>query len=132
MRKLILSLAALLAAASLVGAQQPVEQWSSSKNRPRSKEKIAFLLLSAVHLSSMTADYEFTQACLHAQTCSELNPLFGPRPSRPRMYGIGGAVSAMGIYGSHRLRRHRKWYWWVPTVAATVTHGYLAYRNKQF
>ena len=42
-----------------------------------------------LNLASTIADIEGTQACLHAHTCTEGNPLFGANPSRTRAYGIG-------------------------------------------
>jgi len=42
-----------------------------------------------LNLASTIADIEGTQACLHAHTCTEGNPLFGANPSRAKAYGIG-------------------------------------------
>ena len=41
------------------------------------------------NLAADIADAEGTQACLHANTCREGNPIFGSKPSRGRVYGIG-------------------------------------------
>ena len=113
--------------------------WASElPNAPSSSSKPGlatadgkFLFLASAYTAALVADYETTQSCLARGACRELNPVFGSHPSRLRMYAIGGAISAGTIYGSYYLKKKRKRYWWVPLVAGTVVHGYLAYRNSR-
>jgi len=42
-----------------------------------------------LNLASLIADAEGTQACLHAHTCTEGNPIWGAHPSRAKIYGFG-------------------------------------------
>jgi len=45
------------------------------------------------NLASDIADIEATQACLHAHTCVEGNPIFGKHPSRAVAYGISMPIN---------------------------------------
>ena len=118
------------------------DEWSSSKPEQQKareeaqKTKVAdrkFWLLVSVNTASMVADYETTQSCLKRLTCKELNPIFGSKyPSRARMYAIGGALTGLSVYGSYRLKKKGKWYWWLPLAGSTVMHAYLARHNSQY
>ena len=58
------------------------------------------------NLASTIADIEGTEACLHAHTCTEGNPLFGSNPSRAKAYGIGIPMG-FAIYSmSAWLKKH--------------------------
>jgi len=108
------------------------EEWSSSKPKPPVADK-KFVFLATIHTAAMIADYETTQGCIARNSCYELNPIFGSRyPSRRRMYAIGGAITAASVYSAYSLKRKKKRYWFVPLLAGTAVHGYLAYRNSQF
>ena len=111
------------------------DEWSSSKPE-KQKARVSdrkFWLLVSVSTASMVADYETTQSCLKRLTCKELNPIFGSRyPSRARMYAIGGALTSLSVYGSYRLKKKGKWYWWLPLAGSTVMHAYLARHNSKF
>jgi hypothetical protein len=85
------------------------------------------LIADALNLAAAVADIEGTQACLHAHTCTEANPLFGSNPSRARAYGtaipIAFAAYAMAARmkkdGNGNLAFRILW-------AATAVHFYLA------
>lgn len=59
-----------------------------------------------LNLGSLIADAEGTQACLHAHTCTEGNPLFGTNPSRAKAYGIGIPME-FAIYSMSALLKKR-------------------------
>jgi hypothetical protein len=56
----------------------------------------------SMNLAATVLDIEGTQACLHANTCREANPLFGPRPSRARAYGTAIPWN-LGAYAADAL-----------------------------
>lgn len=60
---------------------------------------------TALLLASTVYDIEGTQACLHAGTCREANPIFGSRPSRLRAYSIAMPLNGFLIYLSARQKR---------------------------
>lgn len=84
----------------------------------------------ALNLASTVADAEGTQACLHAHTCIEGNPLFGKRPTRLRAYGTAVPIS-LAIYsydawlkktGNGNFVFGALWAW-------TMAHTYLAVKG---
>jgi hypothetical protein len=48
-------------------------------------------------MAATIADIEGTEACLHAHTCKEGNPIAGSNPSRAQAYGTSIPVN-LGIY----------------------------------
>jgi len=87
----------------------------------------AMLIADALNLASTVADIEGTQACQHAHTCSEANPLFGSNPSRARAYGTAIPIAFATYAMAARLKKNGDgnlafgilW-------AATAVHFYLA------
>lgn len=81
----------------------------------------------ALNLAATVADIEGTQACLHAHTCREGNPLFGSNPSRARSYGIGIPLNLVTYAGFAFVKKEGRgnlafgllW-------ASTVSHIYFA------
>jgi hypothetical protein len=64
----------------------------------RQAMKNPFMIVGEIlNMAATIADVEGTQACLHARTCKEGNPLTGSNPSRASSYGITVPIS-LGIY----------------------------------
>jgi hypothetical protein len=61
--------------------------WGQAARNP------AMLIADATNLAATVADIEGTQACLHAHTCTEANPIFGSNPSRARAYGTAMPIA---------------------------------------
>jgi hypothetical protein len=85
------------------------------------------VIADALNLAATVADIEGTQACLHAHTCTEANPLFGSNPSRARAYGTAIPIAFATYAMAARLKKDGNgnlafgilW-------AATAVHFYLA------
>jgi hypothetical protein len=87
-----------------------------------------FMIASFVlNVASTVADIEGTQACIHAGTCREGNPIFGSKPTRARAYGVAMPI-AFGTYAlAGWMKKHGDgnvafgilW-------AGTMAHTYLA------
>jgi len=81
-----------------------------------------WLILAVASSTLMVADIERAQHCLAARTCVEGNPLFGPGPSRARMYGIAVPIAVAAQYAGWKFRKKKKWYWWVPQAISIGSH----------
>ena len=79
------------------------------------------------NLAATVADIEGTQACLHANTCREADPVFGSKPSRARAYataipwnlGNYAADAMLKKWGKGNLAFGILW-------AQTMAHVYFA------
>jgi hypothetical protein len=58
------------------------ETWGQAMRNP------LMVVGGLVNLAALIADAEATEACLHARTCTEGNPILGSHPSRAKAYGI--------------------------------------------
>jgi hypothetical protein len=90
--------------------------------------KRAFWTLTVVNAGIAVADLEYTQHLLHRYPwVFERNPLFGSRPSRPRMYTIVGAQQLGCAYFGHRLAKAHnpklRRLWFVPQMVSIQGHG---------
>lgn len=109
-----------IAAAILVGglpapllAQQPHPEASGIQQTRRAHVRIRdaakgrrFWLTVAGIFASSIFDAETTARCItHHPQCQELNPIFGPRPSRKRLYGIKFGLNALEAYAVLRYWR---------------------------
>ncbi len=89
----------------------------------RPARKRDFALLTAVQWAGMVADYELSQRHLAAGGV-ETMPWFGSqRPSRARMYAIGGAVNGVTTYLGFRAWQQGKPRWWKWQMGMTLAHG---------
>ena len=80
-----------------------------------------------LNLASTIADIEGTQACLHAHTCKEGNPLFGANPSRARAYGIGIPLTFAVYTMAGLLKKHGNGnYAFAVLWGGTLLHTYEA------
>lgn len=70
-----------------------------------------FWMLAAAGAALTVIDFEMTQHNLRMHPNGrELNPLFGARPSRARMYGIGVPLTVSAqIFGWYARRRTKAW-----------------------
>ena len=66
----------------------------------------AMLLSFALNVAATITDAEGTQACLHARTCKEENPIFGSDPSRFRAYGTAIPLEFLA-YAAYALAKKR-------------------------
>ena len=64
------------------------------------------LLSFALNVAATITDAEGTQACLHARTCKEENPIFGSDPSRFRAYGTAIPLEFLA-YAAYALAKKR-------------------------
>jgi hypothetical protein len=62
-----------------------------------------FWFATAMIVGTTILDTESTARCLHKHTCREGNPIYGPNPSRARMYGIKAPMAAFTIWST--------WWW---------------------
>ena len=111
-------LAACLLAAPAAGKDNPA---------PRTADR-NFWALTAATGAATVLDVELTQHCLQSVPgCRERNPLYGPQPSRARMYSIMAAENLLAGYLAYRLKKssHRRLrrLWWVPQMVPIVGHG---------
>ncbi len=107
--KRLLAIALLLPTPLLAQQPRPVESKRVVKPHVRIRDAAKsrqFWLTVAGIFGSTVFDAESTARCItrHPQ-CQELNPIFGPRPSRGRPYGIKFALSAGKAYVILRYRR---------------------------
>jgi hypothetical protein len=80
-----------------------------------------------INLAATVADIEGTEACIHAHTCTEANPMFGKHPGRASFYGVGMPLSFVNYLWAAHLKKEGKGNWafglmWV----ATTVHIYEA------
>ena len=74
--------------------------WGQAARNP------AMLIADAINLAATVADIEGTQACLHARTCTETNPIFGSHPSRARAYSAAMPI-AFATYATAALLKKK-------------------------
>ncbi len=110
--KRLLAVALLLPTIPILAQQpqpRPVEKKRVVKPhvsmREAAKSKRYWLTVAGIFASSVF-DAESTARCItrHPQ-CQEFNPIFGPRPSRKRLYGIKFALSAEQAFALLLYRR---------------------------
>lgn len=89
-----------------------------------------FWILWAAGIGLAIADVESTAHCLKQPTCRELNPLYGKRPSRARMYATKGAVLGIFFHYSKRWKREGDTSdWMAPPIASIAMHGFAVAWN---
>lgn len=103
---LLLFLAALPARAQ---TQTETDSPKSAQTQvPKPHRKIAdkkFWIFAGLQIGATVADFETTQWALRSDpSAREINPLFGERPSRLRMYGIGMPLTAFQIVLQHHAK----------------------------
>ncbi len=96
----------------------------------------AMLIGFALNLAATVADAEGTQACLHAHTCREGDPLFGSHPGRARVYVTAIPLSVLGYAGFAAMKKRGQGnlafgLLWGSTVAHIyfATEGFTAARG---
>lgn len=72
--------------------------------RKRRADKAYWLVTSAMFATAVL-DVESTARCLNAGTCREANPLYGPSPTRRKMYGIRIPMTAALSYLIYKQKR---------------------------
>ncbi|MGC1618544.1 MAG: hypothetical protein WA765_08640 [Candidatus Acidiferrum sp.] len=78
-------------------------------------------------LASTVADLEGTQACLHAHTCREANPIYGHDPTRERAYGTAIPVDLLSFVGAGLMKKNGKGNFAFGFLSAvTAVHIYFA------
>lgn len=96
---LFLSLAVVPLHAQTQAANSPTKTSYAQSTKPR--QKIAdkkFWILAGLQVGASIADFETTQWALRSSPgAREMNSLFGQRPTRLRMYGIGLPITAFQI-----------------------------------
>jgi hypothetical protein len=97
------------------------QTWGEAARNP------AMLIADALNLAATVADIEGTQACLHAHTCREANPLFGSNPSRARAYGSAIPIAFFTYAVAARLKKYGDGNFAFGALwAATMLHVYFA------
>lgn len=76
----------------------------------------------AAHVFSFAAtvgDVETTMAALRNRQCHEYDALYGPHPSRGRMYATAVPIALVASLLAHRMKAHasKRWAW------ATLANG---------
>lgn len=106
---------------------QPITLVEASPAKKLSERRIhgsdrTYWTLAIAGIALTVADYELTQRNMREHPGSrELNPLFGSRPSRSRMYGIGVPLTvAAQVFGWYARRLTRAWS--APQVSVIVGH----------
>jgi hypothetical protein len=97
-----------------------------------------FWLMAAVQIGATIADGETTQWALRSHPdAREINPLFGARPDRAKMYGIAFSITALQILLQHHAKtiseqtgRFRNG-WLVGASVNTGFHTFLAIHNAR-
>lgn len=107
------------------------------KHRPVVADK-KFWAFATVQVLAAAADFESTQAALRADSqAQELNPFFGGRPSRAKLYGVGMPLTAFQIFLQYRSKQigenaeRGKNLWLVGASIDTGLHTFLAVHNAQ-
>lgn len=117
----------ILAAAMIAHVQpaRPTAQQLGQKHRVLSAP---FLVLAGLSLAATVADIEATAHCPASQGCHGLNLMFGPDPSRGRMYGIGIPVWSVqtGLSGWLKHKYPKSKTWAVSPIVNTLAHGITA------
>lgn len=110
-----------LTAQSSNGQEEPVLY----PKRERLDKKFWALWAPAIVLT--IADVEITASCVQRAGCYESNPVYGPHPSRLRLYAIRGGITGVAFYLSQRWKRDRHGitiYWNYLPVALTAINGF--------
>lgn len=95
--------------------------WGKAARNP------AMLIADALNLAATVADIEGTEACLHARTCREANPLLGSNPSRERAYGTAMPIAFVSYAMAARLKKDGNGNLAFAILwAATAVHVYFA------
>ncbi len=84
-----------------------------------------FVTLAGISLAANIFDLEATARTSSSGRGREMNPLFGARPSRARLYGTALPLWALSLWGSHYYRKHTpesKW-WQLPMIVGAVAHA---------
>ena len=85
-----------------------------------------FWTFAAASVALTVADVELTHSCVNnVAGCRERNPLFGPHPTRARMYSISLPITSALLGVSYYVRRKNKanWAWKVPPISLTASHA---------
>jgi hypothetical protein len=97
-----------------------------------------FWLMAAVQIGATIADGETTQWALRTHPdAREINPLFGARPDRAKMYGIAFSITALQILLQHHAKtisdRTGKFPngWLIGASVNTGFHTFLAIHNAR-
>ncbi|MBZ5694993.1 MAG: hypothetical protein LAN36_06495 [Acidobacteriia bacterium] len=105
------------------------------KSHPKVADK-KFWIFAGLQIGATIADIETTQWALSSNPrVHEINPLFGSRPGRARMYSIGMALTGVQLLLQHhtKARSERtgraKGFWMVGATANTALHSVLAVHN---
>jgi len=95
-----------------------------------------FWIFAALQIGATAADFETTQWALRSNpNAREINPLFGERPSRLKMYGIGMSFTAFQILLEHHVKSvsdrtgNARGAWIVGASIDTGLHTFLAVHN---
>jgi hypothetical protein len=97
-----------------------------------------FWLMAAVQVAATVADGETTQWALRSHPdAREINPLFGSRPDRAKMYGIAFSITALQILLQHHAKiiseqtgKFRNG-WLVGASVNTGFHTFLSIHNAR-
>lgn len=115
--KIVVAVAVLLLlAVAPTKAQSEIQPQPSQPDPPKSPEQSApevhfdhsnrrFWIMAAVEVAATVADGETTQWALRSHPdAREINPLFGSRPDRAKMYGIALSITALQILLQHHAK----------------------------
>ncbi|MGC1413965.1 MAG: hypothetical protein WA817_01680 [Candidatus Acidiferrum sp.] len=95
--------------------------WGKAMTNP------AMMSVFVLTLASTVADLEGTQACLHAHTCREGNPIYGHDPTRERAYGTAIPVDFLSFVGAGLMKKNGKGNFAFGFLSAvTAVHIYFA------
>ena len=101
---------------------------------PRGKGTIdrEYVLYATGLWAATIADVETTRHALGKGGVREGNPLFGDDPSRGRMYAIIVPLNLLSMYAAYRGKQSGRWWWRLPVLIPTGTHGVAAGLNLRF
>jgi len=84
------------------------------------------------YLSGVTADLVTTDKTLsRCDTCKELNPLLGDRPSDLRLYVSGVVLTGIMYHGLTRLRKKKPKTAMALLILFGAAHSWAAYHNTK-
>ena len=102
---------------------------------PKTADK-KFWIFAGLQIGATIADIETTQWALNSNSrVHEINPLFGNRPGRARMYSIGMALTGIQLLLQHHTKARfertgrAKGFWMVGATVNTTLHTVLAVHN---
>jgi hypothetical protein len=84
----------------------PMHMTEHNKTLWKAATTRGMLIGFSMNLVATVLDIEGTEACLHANTCREANPVFGPKPGRARVYGTA-IPWLLGNYAADALLKKR-------------------------